>query len=127
MPDSASYDDLLYKLLGEAASSSKSNEKDIFTILRTQFAIASRPDADASVDLMVGLIQHYRSILDDPTVKKSKNLSPKEVSRIIKQGYETMDLQIKEGWGVYSKFREVDRKGLLKSASRFAVADVKRD
>lgn len=66
---------------------------------------------------------HYRSMLEEQ--KGKKVLKPGDVSKIIKQGYETLDLQSVDAWGSWTRFREVERKVLLKKAARVAVGDVK--
>lgn len=125
LPDAAAYDDLLYKLLGETANASSKGEDTVFGTIRAHFAVSSRPLADAAVDLMMKLIGHYRNILDEQKSKRSKTMSPREVSKIIKDGYETLDITSRTGWGSWERYREVDRKGLLKRAARVAVGDIR--
>ncbi|KAJ5637698.1 hypothetical protein N7490_007577 [Penicillium lividum] len=60
-----------------------------------------------------------------PSIKK-KNLSPREVHRIIKQGYETLSIQPPEGLSAWSKWRETDWKTELKKAARVAVDDARQ-
>lgn len=122
LPDAASYDDLFYKIV-EAASASEGKE-DVFAVLSKHFAIASRPSANSALTMMAKLNAHYKSMLEEQKGRK-KNLAPGDVSKIIKQGYETLDLQAADSWGGWEKFREVERKTLLKRAARFAVADVR--
>ncbi|GKZ37102.1 hypothetical protein AbraIFM66950_008494, partial [Aspergillus brasiliensis] len=54
-----------------------------------------------------------------------KNLSPREVHRIIKQGYETLSIQPPEGLGAWTRYREADWKMELKRAARCAVDDAR--
>lgn len=56
---------------------------------------------------------------------KNKNLSPKEVSSVIKQGYETLSIEAGEGLDRWERFREVDWKVALKKIARAAVEDAK--
>lgn len=60
-----------------------------------------------------------------PSIKK-KNLSPREVHRIIKQGYETLSIQPPEGLSAWSRWRETDWKSELKKAARVAVDDARQ-
>lgn len=60
-----------------------------------------------------------------PSIKK-KNLSPREVHRIIKQGYDTLSIQPPEGLSAWSRWRETDWKSELKRAARYAVDDARQ-
>jgi hypothetical protein len=57
-----------------------------------------------------------------PAAQK-KNLSPREVHRIIKQGYDTLSIQPPEGLSAWTRYRETDWKPELKRAARCAVDD----
>lgn len=59
-----------------------------------------------------------------PAIKK-KNLSPREVHRIIKQGYDTLSIQPPEGISAWSRWRETEWKSELKKAARCAVDDAR--
>jgi hypothetical protein len=59
-----------------------------------------------------------------PSIKK-KNLSPREIHRIIKQGYDTLSIQPPEGLNAWTRWRETDWKGELKRAARCAVDDAR--
>lgn len=59
-----------------------------------------------------------------PTLRK-KNLTPKEVHRIIKQGYDTLSIQPPDDFGSWGRWRETDWKVLLKQAARCAVDDAR--
>lgn len=59
-----------------------------------------------------------------PSIKK-KNLSPREVHRIIKQGYDTLSIQPPEGLSAWSRWRETEWKSELKKAARSAVDDAR--
>ncbi|KAJ5476280.1 hypothetical protein N7475_002009 [Penicillium sp. IBT 31633x] len=60
-----------------------------------------------------------------PSIRK-KNLSPREVHRIIKQGYDTLSIQPPEGLSAWSKWREAEWKSELKRAARCAVDDARQ-
>ncbi|KAL4970810.1 ARMH3 family protein [Aspergillus stella-maris] len=57
-----------------------------------------------------------------PAAQK-KNLGPREVHRIIKQGYDTLSIQPPEGLSAWTRYRESDWKPELKRAARGAVED----
>lgn len=127
LPDSTSYDDLLYKLLGEAVPLSPADQ-DMFTMLRAHFSLAARPQVNAAVELMAKLTSYYRGILER---KRGRRMSPKEVGKVIKEGYEGLEAELQgrgpEGWewGRSEPFREAERRALLKRAARETVRDVK--
>ncbi|CAI7672643.1 unnamed protein product [Penicillium viridicatum] len=60
-----------------------------------------------------------------PSIRK-KNLSPREVHRIIKQGYDTLSIQPPEGLSAWVKWREAEWKSELKRAARCAVDDARQ-
>lgn len=60
-----------------------------------------------------------------PTIRK-KNLSPREVHRIIKQGYDTLSIEPPDGLSSWGKWRETDWKVQLKRAARVAVDDARQ-
>ena len=59
------------------------------------------------------------------TTNERKNLSSEEVSRVIKQGYDTLSIEAKEGLDRWEKYREGDRKALMKKITRCAVEDAR--
>lgn len=59
-----------------------------------------------------------------PAARK-KNLGPREVHRIIKQGYETLSIQSPEGLHAWTRWRETEWKGELKRGARYAVEDAR--
>ncbi|KAK5171600.1 hypothetical protein LTR04_001138 [Oleoguttula sp. CCFEE 6159] len=116
LPDPASYDDLFYKLVESG---------DVLFKFKDAYEL-SKHSSSSSIDTLISVSSHYYALLEAEKGKvKSKNLSPREVSKVIKQGYETLSIQAKEGLDVWEKFREADHRALLKKIARFAVADVK--
>lgn len=69
---------------------------------------------------------HYHTLLE--TEKAGKNLSPREVSRVIRKGYETLRVpeEGKEGLMAIEKWREGEERGFLKRVGREAVGDGRR-
>jgi len=116
LPDPTSYDDLFYKLVETG---------DILTKFRDAYDLSKQTSA-SSIDTLISVSSHYHALLEEGKGKaRSKNLSPNEVNQIIKQGYETLSIQAREGLDQWEKFREADHKAALKRIARLAVADAK--
>ncbi|KAF2090361.1 DUF1741-domain-containing protein [Saccharata proteae CBS 121410] len=117
LPDPAAYDDLFYKLVETG---------DILTKFRDAYDL-SKQSSSSSIETLISVSSHYHALLEgeEKGKVKSKNLSPREVSKVIKQGYETLSIQAKEGLDHWEKFREADHKTVLKKAARCAVEDAK--
>lgn len=134
LPDPASYDDLFYKLVETGPIISK---------FRNAFA---KDNEQAAIDTLQSVSTHFYTLLfhegaeaavvaspkpDEPapvvlpSIKK-KNLSPREVHRIIKQGYDTLSIQPPEGLSAWVKWREAEWKSELKRAARGAVDDARQ-
>lgn len=64
-------------------------------------------------------------ISENQSRTKSKNLSPQQVSEVIKSGYETLAIDSKDGLDSWERYREADEKTFLKKAARVAVGDVR--
>ncbi|KAH7075466.1 hypothetical protein BKA63DRAFT_412669 [Paraphoma chrysanthemicola] len=113
LPDPASYDDLFYKL---------TESGDVMVKFRDAFGLSSE---SSPMQTLINVSSHYHSLLEGSERGKlrSKNLSPREVSSVIKQGYETLSIDANEGLDRWEKFREADFKTLLKRIARAAVED----
>ncbi|KAF2447136.1 DUF1741-domain-containing protein [Karstenula rhodostoma CBS 690.94] len=114
LPDPAAYDDLFYKLVETG---------DILTKFRDAFDLSS----STSMQTLVNVSAHYHTLLEgkEKGGGRSKNLSPKEVSSVIKQGYETLSIEAGEGLDRWERFREAEWKGVLKRVARVVVEDAK--
>jgi hypothetical protein len=129
LPDAAAYDDLFYKLVETGDHLTKFRDAyNLSAALKTPST--ARDDIGASgssIDTLLSVSEHYHSLLESEGKKGSaaKNLSPKEVSKIITQGYESLSIQAKDGLDRWEKFREADYKSELKRVARAAVADAK--
>ncbi|KAH5402967.1 hypothetical protein HBI23_191060 [Parastagonospora nodorum] len=111
LPDPAAYDDLFYKL---------TESGDVLVKFRDAFG------ASGALNSLVNVSRHYHALLEGEGGKgRSKNLSPKEVSDVIKQGYETLSIDTTEGLDAWDKFREADFKSVVKRAARVVVEDAK--
>lgn len=115
LPDSQAYDDLFYKLV-EAG--------DILIKFRDVYESKLNNAKSGSIDTLISVSRHYHSILEERKTKR-KNLSPKEVHKVIQQGYETLSIQAKDGIDQWDKFREADHKAIVKKVARMAIEDAK--
>jgi hypothetical protein len=115
LPTPAAYDDLFYKLVETG---------EILAKFRDNYDLAEKPTS--SIDTLISVSTHYKQLLaDGASGKRVKHLTSAQVAGVIKQGYETLSIQAKEGLDSWDKYREADRKMFLKKMARAAVADVK--
>jgi hypothetical protein len=110
LPDAAAYDDLFYKIVETG---------EILAKFKDAYGLSK----NSSIQTLLDVSAHYNNLLNGRT--KSKHLSPKEVSDVIKQGYETLSIEGREGLDRWEKFREADFKALLKKIARTAVEDAR--
>ena len=116
LPDTASYDDLFYKLVETG---------DILTKFRDVYDLSKQSKSN-SIDTLISVSQHYHSMLEsEPKSRGRRILSTREVHKIIQQGYETLSIQAKEGLDQWDKFREADHRGILKRMARVTIEDTK--
>jgi hypothetical protein len=125
LPTPAAYDDLFYKVVESG---------EVLVKFRTTYGLANRPSN--SIDTLVNVSTHYKEMLADgggggnakaggKSRKPGSQLTSLQVAEVIKQGYETLSIQAKEGLDSWEKYREADERTLLKKMARAAVADVK--
>lgn len=156
LPDPASYDDLFYKLVETGPIISKFRDaypyfRSSAPGAKPADAISqSHERHSAAIETLQSVSTHFYTLLfhsegADPAVAaaatspkpdepapvslpsiKKKNLSPREVHRIIKQGYDTLSIQPPEGLSAWTKWREAEWKSELKRAARCAVDDAKQ-
>ncbi|RMJ28144.1 hypothetical protein PHISP_00998 [Aspergillus sp. HF37] len=144
LPDPSSYDDLFYKLVETGPIITKF--RDVYSLGSS----SSKPDDTpsnrnkhaAAIDTLIAVSAHFHTLLfhedksadarpDTPDstgaaplpASRKKNLSPREVHRMIKQGYDTLSIQPLDGLHAWTKWRETDWKTELKRAARYAVED----
>lgn len=114
LPDAAAYDDLFYKLVESG---------ETLVRLRDLYSISTEAEKDSHINTLIGVSKHYQELIDSQRAKK-EHLSPREVSKIIKQGYETLSLEGKERpEDAESGYREMEFRSVLKRVTRVAVAD----
>ena len=117
LPDPASYDDLFYKLVETG---------DILTKFRDAYDLSTKSSSGSSIDTLISVSRHYHSLLEgDGKTKGKKNLSPREVHKVIQGGYDTLSITAREGLDRWEAFREVDHRNVLKRVARIAIDDSK--
>jgi hypothetical protein len=115
LPNPAAYDDLFYKLVETG---------EILVKFRDNYDLGKRPTS--SIDTLISVSTHYKQLLSDGAPgRRGKHLTSAQVAAVIKQGYETLSIQAKEGLDSWDKYREADERGFLKKMARAAVGDVK--
>jgi hypothetical protein len=120
LPSPAAYDDLFYKVVesGEVLAKFKDN-----------YRLANRHSN--SIDTLVSVSTHYKQMLSEggggaaAAKRKPSSLTTHQVTEVIKQGYETLSIQAREGLDTWERYREADERTLLKKMARAAVGDVK--
>lgn len=123
LPTPAAYDDLFYKVVETG---------EVLVRFRDTYRLAKRPSN--SIDTLVNVSTHYKEMLADSGGSQTaatagrrggSQLTSLQVAEVIKQGYETLSIQAKEGLDSWEKYREADERTLLKKMARQAVADVR--
>lgn len=115
LPSPVAYDDLFYKLVEMG---------EVLVKFRDNYELGKRPTS--SIETLISVSAHYKELLaDGATSRRGKNLTSLQVAGVIKQGYETLSIQAKEGLDSWEKYREADERVFLKKMSRAAVGDVK--
>jgi len=112
LPSPVAYDDLFYKLVETG---------EILVKFRDNYDLVKRPTS--SIETLISVTTHYNQLLEDG--RKGKHLTNAQVAGVIKQGYETLSIQAKEGLDGWEKYREADERVFLKKMSRVVVSDVK--
>ena len=70
------------------------------------------------------IAKHFQDLLDEE--RKGRNLSPREVGKVIRKGYETLRVREVEGLERWVRWREGEERGLLKRVARCVVDDAKK-
>ena len=114
LPSPAAYDDLFYKLVETG---------EVLVKFRDSYELGKR--STNSIDTLISVSTHYNQLLADAPGRKGKHLTSVQVAVVIKQGYETLSIQAKEGLDSWEKYKEADEKNFLKKMARLAVNDCK--
>lgn len=128
LPDPASYDDLFYKLVEAGENLVKFRDTFGPRIRRAGDATAAQGHDIPTLDVMIQVSGHYQGLVQAERDKGrlGNNPSPRQISKIIRQGYESLSLPSMEGLERWERFREVEEKALLKRMARTAVEDAKQ-
>uniref|UniRef100_A0A0D2Y954 Armadillo-like helical domain-containing protein n=1 Tax=Fusarium oxysporum (strain Fo5176) TaxID=660025 RepID=A0A0D2Y954_FUSOF len=104
LPSPADYDDLFYKVVesGEVLSKVKEN-----------YRLGNRNSN--SIDTLINVSAALHQMLSEGGANR----------QVIRQGYETLSIQAKEGLDSWERYREADERTLLKKMARAAVGDVR--
>ncbi|KIX05247.1 uncharacterized protein Z518_06119 [Rhinocladiella mackenziei CBS 650.93] len=117
LPDPASFDDLFYKLI---------EANDVLPKFKNAYGDPNVP-SDAlhrSVEALISVSSHYHDLLKAQHGKKTHQ-SPAAIQKVIKEGYETLNLEMDEGFGQWEKWRESNWKAEVKKLIRIAVEDAR--
>ena len=130
LPDPATFDDLFYKLV--EAGDYLDRFKKAFRIHLSQPIDNQNPrpngPSTAPIDILIQVAAHYHGLVEAEKVKgrMGNNVSPREVSKVIRQGYDTLNLPEADGLVRWDRYREGDERGMLKRVARAAVEDTKK-
>lgn len=82
----------------------------------------------APIDILIQIAAHYHDLVEAEKGKgrMGNNMSPREVSKVIRQGYDSLSLPAMEGLDRWDRFREGDERSMLKRVARVAVEDTKK-
>ena len=116
LPDPGSYDDLFYKLVETGPTLTK---------FREAYFGSTKGATDRSINVLVSVSSHYHDLLQAKHGKKIHQ-SPAAVQNIIKQGYETLDIESNEELGSWERWREISWKADLKRIIRTVVEDARK-
>ncbi|KAJ9149245.1 DUF1741-domain-containing protein [Pleurostoma richardsiae] len=120
LPTPAAYDDLFYKVV-EAG--------ELLVKFRDTYNLTDR--ASNSIETLVSVSAHYKEMLAGGAGAGKGGraaagvLTSLQVAEVIRQGYETLSIQAKEGLDSWERYREADERTLLKKVARVAVGDVR--
>ncbi|TKA33063.1 hypothetical protein B0A54_14724 [Friedmanniomyces endolithicus] len=114
LPDETAYDDLFYKLVESG---------DAFVKLRNTYQLGKPDEKKAAINTLIGVSQHYQEVIESHRAKK-EHLSPREIQKIIRQGYDTLNVEAQREDQVQGRgFREADIKSEVKRFLKVIVAD----
>ncbi|KAI5456316.1 hypothetical protein BGZ63DRAFT_396380 [Mariannaea sp. PMI_226] len=115
LPGPAAYDDLFYKVVESG---------EVLVKFKENYRLINR--GSNSIDTLINVSTHYKQLLAESGGKKiSSFLTTQQVTEVIRQGYETLSIQAKEGLDSWEKYREADERTLLKKTARAVVVDVR--
>ena len=129
LPGTTDYDDLFYKLVQATTSLEQFSQiciPNIPEVLMLDFG--KRPSSGMTT--LLSVCQHYQSLLSEhQKASKSRHLSSEEVTRVIKQGYDSIQItpsspQVAASVeSVAGRYKEAEFRGILKKIWRLSIAD----
>ncbi|MCJ1309059.1 hypothetical protein MMC25_002714 [Agyrium rufum] len=133
LPSPAVYDDLIYKLVEINPILPR------FKHAYLSFLPPSEAGQTSPIDIIIQVAAHYDRVLEEEKKKGKfgKTMSPDQVSKVIRQGYESLDVpgldNVGSGAGTvggglddWERWREGDERGFVKKVGRTVVEDVKK-
>ncbi|KAL8662540.1 MAG: hypothetical protein Q9168_008241 [Polycauliona sp. 1 TL-2023] len=145
LPDTDTYDDLFYKIVENGhllprfkAAFSNHVSRPPSTAVASSIAphTNNSNSATALIDTLISISNHFTTLLDEEKKAKTtgtfsmssgtQNLSPKEVTKVIRKGCESLHIPEMEGLEQWARWREVDEKALVKKVGRQAVDDARK-
>jgi hypothetical protein len=130
LPGTTDYDDLFYKLVQATTSLEKFSQICILLSLPILIIdFGKRPSPGMTTLLTV--CKHYQSLLSEhQKTSKSRHLSSEEVTRVIKEGYDSIQITPSSPQSVTAsvesggaKYKEAEFRGILKKIWRISIAD----
>ena len=124
LPDNAAYDDLSYKLV---------EHHEMLINFKAAFPFVGTPASGSStavVDVLISTAAHFHGVLQSEKEKGKvrSTLSTKELHRIIRVGYESLEIPdvVSLGAENFEVWREGEHRSFMKRVARLAVDDVRR-
>lgn len=121
LPDPASFDELFYKLIEayDLLPKFKQAYCDPNSTTQTTDGRLKR-----SIEALISVSSHYHGLLQAQHGKKTHQ-SPAAIQRVIKEGYETLNLETDENFSHWDRWRESNWKAEIKKMIRVAVEDAR--
>ncbi|KAL9113287.1 MAG: hypothetical protein Q9227_002622 [Pyrenula ochraceoflavens] len=112
LPNTGTYDDLLYKLV----------ETSVLTRFRDAFNLSK---SEHSVNTLISISSHYHSLIQESHGGRTHQ-SPAAIQTIIKHGYETLNIEERDEFARWEPWRENAWKTELKRMIRTVVEDARQ-
>ncbi|KAL9093402.1 MAG: hypothetical protein Q9159_000256 [Coniocarpon cinnabarinum] len=113
--DEKSYNDLFYKIIESG---------ELLVKFRDTYGISKR-NAAANMEVLISVLGHYQALLEEKKGRNPKHLGTREINKLIKEGFDSLSLQTREGLDQWSRYREPEYKNLIKKVTRMVVQDMK--
>ena len=82
------------------------------------------------METLLSVCQHYQSLINEhQKTSKSRHLSSEEVIKVIKDGYDSVQIApifsgvVAQGQGIGGRYKEAEYRGILKKIGRICIAD----